>query len=100
MIQISQMKLKIPHTQKQLEDKIVKLLHIRPQDIAAMHIRKKSLDARKKPELFYVYTVDVEVKKEAELKTRFSTGFIKQISSYRPHVFAQEEIGYADSRGI
>ncbi len=32
-----------------------------------LHIRKRSLDARKKPELFYSYTVDVSVKKETEL---------------------------------
>lgn len=41
----------------------------------------------------------IAAEKEAELKTRFSTGFIKQISSYRPHVFAQEEIGYAKENG-
>lgn len=82
MIQISQMKLKIPHTEKQMEDKIMKLLHIRPQDMIAMHIRKKSLDARKKPELFYVYTVDVEVKKEAELKKRLKNA--KNINFHKP----------------
>lgn len=70
MIQISQIKLKIPHTVNQLEEKVVKILRIRPQDMVSMHILKKSLDARKKPELFYVYTVDAAVKKESELKKR------------------------------
>lgn len=70
MIQLSQIKLKIPHSDKQLEDKIIKLLRIRPQDLLSVKILKKSLDARKKPELFYVYTVDVEVKKEQDLKKK------------------------------
>ena len=70
MIQLSQIKLKIPHSEKQLKDKIIKLLYIRPQDLLSVKILKKSLDARKKPELFYVYTVDVEVKKEQDLKKK------------------------------
>ena len=81
MIQISQLKLKIPHTEKQLYDKVMKTLHIRPQEYVAMHIRKKSLDARKKPELFYVYTVDVEVKKEADFRKRLKN--VKNISFHK-----------------
>lgn len=34
---------------------------------------KRSLDARKKPELFYSYTVDVSVKREAELIHKLKT---------------------------
>lgn len=37
--------------------------------------------------------------KEAELKTRFSTSFIKQMSSYKTHVFAQKEIELARKNG-
>jgi len=70
MIQISQMKLKIPHTEKQLHDKVIKQLRIRPQDLLEVKILKKSLDARRKPELYYVYTVDATVKKESELKKK------------------------------
>lgn len=68
MIQISQIKLQIPHTEDKLKEKILKLLHIRAQDMVSFRILKKSLDARKKPFLFYVYTVDVTVKKEKEIK--------------------------------
>ena len=54
MIQISQIKLQIPHTEDKLKEKILKLLHIRAQDMVSFRILKKSLDARKKPVLFYV----------------------------------------------
>ena len=70
MIQISQIKLEIPHTQEKLEDKILKLLRIRAQDMISFQILKKSLDARKKPILYYVYTVDVETRNEREVKKR------------------------------
>ena len=38
--------------------------------------------------------------KEAELKTRFSTSFLKQMSSYKSHVFAQKEIALAKQNGV
>lgn len=70
MVQISQIKLQIPHSDQDLREKTAKLLRIRSQEILSMRILKKSLDARKKPQLFYVYTVDVMVKKEQELKKK------------------------------
>ena len=86
MIQISQLKLKIPHTNKHLEDKIIKTLRIRPQEMVSFRILKKSLDARKKPELFYVYTVDVSVKKECDIKKKLKNmsniHFHEKVSSY------------------
>lgn len=38
--------------------------------------------------------------KEAELKTRFSTSFLKQISSYKSCIFAQKEIEIARKNGV
>ena len=38
--------------------------------------------------------------KESELKSRFSTSFLKQISSYKPHVFSQKEILLARKNGV
>lgn len=60
MIRLTQLKLPADHTPEALKKKIAKSLKIAPEAIRAVHIRKQSLDARKKPELFYSYTVDVE----------------------------------------
>ena len=49
MIQISNLKLQIPHTTKRLKEKALKQLHIREQDLIGFRIAKRSLDARKKP---------------------------------------------------
>ena len=61
MIRINQLKLQIPHTEEALEKKIQKTLHLKKGDSFTYRIHRQSLDARRKPELFYVYTVDVTV---------------------------------------
>lgn len=70
MIQISQLKLQIPHTEEQLKKKIQKVLGIRKTEFLSFRVLKRSLDARKKPTLFYVYTVEVEVARENVLKNK------------------------------
>lgn len=72
MIQISQLKLKIPHSEEDLRKKTGKILRIQETEILSFRILKRSLDARRKPELFYVYTVEVEleVKQEQNLIKR------------------------------
>ena len=69
MIQISNLKLQIPHTTKRLKEKALKQLHIREQDLIGFRIAKRSLDARKKPVLYYVYTLELSVKNEAGEKS-------------------------------
>ncbi len=65
MIRISQLKLPVEHTEEDLRRKAAKLLRISADEIRALHIRRRSLDARKKPVLFYSYLVDVEAAHES-----------------------------------
>ena len=51
MIQISNLKLQIPHTTKRLKEKALKQLHIREQDLIGFRIAKWITKARKKPVL-------------------------------------------------
>lgn len=67
MIRIQQLKLHTGHSGAQLEEKIRKTLRIREGETFSYRIVRRSLDARKKPELFYVYTVDVSTKGEKAL---------------------------------
>ena len=67
MVKIQQIKLPVSHTKEDLENKIKKLLKISSGDLLSWTIRRQSLDARKKPELFFVYTVEAEVKKEKQV---------------------------------
>lgn len=70
MIRINQIKLPVTHTKEKLTEKICRQLRIAESDLIEVHIVKKSIDARKKPELFYVYAVNVKVKEEATLLKR------------------------------
>ena len=67
MIQITQLKLPYAHTAADLENKIRKTLHLSQSTKITYKIVKKSIDARKKPEIWYVYVVDVKVNSEKEV---------------------------------
>lgn len=67
MIKISQLKLPYDHDEAALKKKIQKKLRLSAGQRFTYQIYKKSLDARKKPELFYVYTILVEVEKEEKI---------------------------------
>lgn len=62
MIKINQLKLPVSHSEADLKNKIIKTLKINNQTNFSYRIQKRSLDARKKPDLYYVYTVLVDIK--------------------------------------
>ncbi len=74
MIRIQQLNIEIPNLKseaeydkyesKQLEGKILKTLKISSKDLIRWNIVRRSLDARKKPLLFYSYILDIEVANE------------------------------------
>ena len=66
MIRINQIKLPIDHDQAALDKKIKKVLH--NIEYKEYKIVKRSIDARKKEELSYVYAVDVILSKNQEDK--------------------------------
>lgn len=78
MIRIQQLKLPITHTEQQLLQKLAKLTRIKPNDILEYKIRRQSVDARKKGEVSFVYTIDVKVKNEAVILQRSKSGQISQ----------------------
>lgn len=61
MIRISQMKLPCGHSREDLEGKIAKTLRLKGGQPLRYEIRRHSVDARKKPQLFDIYTVDVDL---------------------------------------
>ena len=67
MIRLNQLKLPVNHTEEQLVHKTAQSLRIPTEDILELEVVRQSLDARKKPELFYSYSIDVIVKKEEKV---------------------------------
>lgn len=70
MIRIGQLKVNVPHTPGDLEQEILKALKIKKSDLISWKIVKQSVDARKKPKIKFVYTVDVKVKGQESLLRR------------------------------
>ncbi len=70
MIQIQQLKLPVSHTGEDLEAKITRLLRINKEEILSYRIAKQSLDARKKEDIRYVYTVEVATANDQKIVNR------------------------------
>ena len=68
MIKINQIKISVDSTETALENKIRKLLKLNINDIFSYTILKKSIDARKKDNLMYIYSVGVSIKNINENK--------------------------------
>ena len=47
--------------------KVAKQFRLRPEDIKEFTVVKKSVDARKKPDIFFTYTVRFRVSEESRL---------------------------------
>ena len=67
MLQISQLKLSVTHTEEDLREKVASVLRIQPEEIRRLNIRRRSIDARDKSELLFVYTLQVEVPREKQI---------------------------------
>lgn len=61
MIKITQLKLALDHTQDDLEKAIYKTLKIKKDQMKSFRLLKKSIDARKKQDIKYIYAIDVEL---------------------------------------
>lgn len=80
MIQITQLKLPYQHTASDLENKIRKTLKLSAHQTFTYEITKKSLDARKKPELYLVYTCQVRCEKESQLVKKAKNPSVSLVS--------------------
>lgn len=93
MIQITQLKLPYHHTKADLENKIRKTLKLSQSQKVTYKIIKKSIDARKKPELFLVYSCQVSCENEATIVKRAKNA---SVTLAKPKSYALPESGEAD----
>ena len=84
VIQIAQMKLPPDHTREDMERKIAKLLKLPREAVSHFEVVKKSVDARKKPEIYFVYTVWVKVKNESAVVKKAKN---KNVMLFRPAAY-------------
>lgn len=70
MLRINQLKLPVGHSKSDLKQAVLHLLHISEEELLGFQIFRRSVDARKKPQIFYVYTIDVKTLREEKLLKR------------------------------
>lgn len=70
MIRVSQIKMPDSHSPEELPARAACLLHIKRNEILSWRIVRKSVDARKKPDIYFIYTVDLEVRDEERILCR------------------------------
>ena len=87
MIRITDLVLPPEHNAHQLTFEAAKMLKVSPSKIRALHLVRRSIDARKKPDVKYVYTVDVAVEgSEGKIlkSSRCKRASIAPVNRYRP----------------
>ena len=85
MIQIHNLRLNLQETEDALLQKAAARLQIKPSSISHFHIVKKSLDARKKQDIHYVYAVEFDA---AGIEQAFMQGAPRDIRIVKPYVYA------------
>lgn len=68
MIRVSELKVPLNGTKEELEKRLAKALRLPKEEILSYRIFKRSLDARKKENIHYVYVVDAKLKNEKKYK--------------------------------
>ncbi len=85
MIRLSQITMPVGDTHEALVKKCCKLLKISTEDIKQFRVVKRSIDARKVPDIVYSYVVDVSCEKEAKVlaKSRIKHAELIEKQVYR-----------------
>lgn len=86
MLHISSLQLNVHHDENDLKQKLAKTIGCNIDEIKNYEIRKRSIDARKKPEISYSYSIDVSLLNETKYLKKN-----KALSIAKPVVYAYED---------
>lgn len=70
MLRLTDVKLPLDHPESAIRAAILLKLGISPEDLLSYDIAKRSYDARKRSAIALIYSIDVEVRKEADILQR------------------------------
>ena len=99
MIRLSNIKLPLDHDDQALEKTVLTTLEITPEQLISFNMFRRGYDARKKSNIFLIYTLDVEVSSslETELLEKFADDqLIKQTPDLDYHFVAQAPEGLSE----
>ncbi len=83
MIQVQQLSLPVTHTQKELEEKICKTLRIKREQIFDYRIARQSIDARKKKDIRYRYTIELDTASDQKIVNRLHHDTVRYLEKKR-----------------
>ncbi len=92
MLRINQLKLPVDHTEEELIRRVKKLL--RCEETPQITIVRRSIDARKKPELYFNYILNVQVKNQASVYRKCDK---KQVMAWKEIPYRFPVASYAGS---
>lgn len=81
MLRIDNIKMPVSHKEADIVRKIAQTTGVSVNEISGIHIVRRSLDARKKPDIFYVYSIAFSVKNEGKVLKRCKG---KNVTLYQP----------------
>ena len=83
MIRLQDIKLPLDGTEQDVLAKVAAILHLAPKQIQKMVLVKRSLDARKKNDLHFIYTVDITIgKQEKQILAKTRSAKIQKAPDY------------------
>ncbi|HOD02209.1 MAG TPA: hypothetical protein PKN28_02670 [Clostridiales bacterium] len=83
MIRVNEIKLPLSSLSEDLETAVAKTLRINKSDIKNLTVYKRSVDSRKKDDIHFVYSVDIETQlDEASLVTGFSESKVSIVKDF------------------
>ena len=89
MIRISEIRLSLDEDESLLREKAAKLLKINKKYVASLTVFKKSVDARKKDDIHFSYTVDLTVSlDENQIVSKCKS---QKVSLAKPYIFELPE---------
>ena len=88
MLRIQQVKLSIDHTEEDLFIKAAEALKIKKEEIKELSVFRKSIDARKKDEILFIYALDVDTYKEVKVSKRNTN-----VTVVEPFIYEVEATG-------
>lgn len=92
MIRVSQVKAEAGHSKEELVKRAARTLGVAAGDILGLEILRRSVDARKKPDIFYSYSLKVDVRNEDRVLHRFK-GRENLVSGWEETVYRFPETG-------
>ena len=99
MLRVNQVKVPLSHRQEDILYKTARILKVNPERILSWQIVKKSLDARKKPEITVVYTVDVCVKSQDKVLAGCKSPHVQKVED-KEYIFHADGTDVLEHRPI